>query len=86
MVQSETSPFSRMFNPLTPLMKNGHEKNIQMYSQHFRTDKQDLHDAKAMINNLQTSISNLKSENRKIREKFKKVKRVLENAQSDTYR
>ena len=55
---SETSPFSLMFNQMTPLVNNARDKNLQMYTQKFRTDKQDLHDAKAKINNLQKYINN----------------------------
>ena len=59
---------------------NTRDKNLQIYTQKFRTDKQDLHDAKAMINKLQKYIGSLKTENRKIKEKMKKMKSALENA------
>ena len=86
MLTSETSPFSLMFNQLTPLVNNARDKNLQMYAQKFRTDKQDLHDAKAKINNLQKLINNLKVEINRIREKYKKVKIALENANSENYK
>ena len=86
MLTSETSPFSLMFNQLTPLVNNARDKNLQMYAQKFRTDKQDLHDAKAKINNLQKLINNLKVEINRIREKYKKVKNALENANSENYK
>lgn len=79
MLPNETSPFPIMFHQLTPLVSNSKDKNMQMYTQKFRTEKQDLHDAKVKITNLQKYISGLKIEDTRIREKYKKVKKILEN-------
>lgn len=78
MLPNETSPFPILFNQLTPLMSNATDKNLQLYTQKFRTDKQDLHDLKVKINNMQKYISSLKIENTRIREKYKKLRRVIE--------
>jgi hypothetical protein len=86
MLTSETSPFSVMFNQLTPLVNNAKDKNLQMYTQKFRTDKQDLHDAKSQINNLQKYISSLKIENTRIREKYKRIRKIIDHAHSENIR
>lgn len=86
LLTSETSPFSIMFNQLTPLISNVKDKNLQVYSQKFRTDKQDLHDAKSQINNLQKYISSLKIENTRIREKYKRIRKVIDNVHSENIR
>lgn len=78
MLPNETSPFPLLFNQLTPLVSNATDKNLQLYTQKFRTDKQDLHDSKVKINNMQKYISSLKIENTRIREKYKKLRRVIE--------
>ena len=42
---SDTSPFPLMMNQMTPLVSQGKDKSMQMYTQKYRTDKHDLHDA-----------------------------------------
>ena len=75
---SETSPFSLMFNQLTPLVSNAKDKNLQMYTQKFRTGQQDLHDAKAKLNNMQKYIGGLKFEISKAKEKYRKMRKLLD--------
>jgi len=86
MIQTETSPYPLIFNQLTPLMSSAKDKNLQMYTQKFRTDKQDLHDAKSQINTMQKYISALKIEASRIKDKYRRMRKELEFYQSDPSR
>lgn len=83
MQPNETSPFPIMFQQLTPLISHAGDKNLQMFTQKFRTDKQDLHDARTKINSMQKFISNLKIDNTRARDKYRKLRKMLTLANTD---
>ena len=86
MVPNETSPYPLIFNQLTPLLSSSKDKNLQMYTQKFRTDKQDLHDAKSTINTMQKYISGLKIDASRIKDKYRRMRKELELYKSDPSR
>ena len=76
---SDTSPFPLMINQFTPLVNQNAENNMHVYTQKFRTDKHDLHDAQAKIHSLQKILNKSKSENHQVREKYKRMHTILDN-------
>lgn len=73
----------RNVNQLTPLVSNAKDKNLQMYTQKFRTGQQDLHDAKAKLNNMQKYIGGLKFEVSKAKDKYRKMRKLLDVANTE---
>lgn len=85
-VPNETAPFPMMFQQFTPLMSTSKDKNLQMYTQKFRTEKHDLLEANAKIQALQKYINKLKQENTKAKEKYRKMRSVIQNFNLGNFR
>jgi hypothetical protein len=78
---NETVPYLA-FNQLTPLVRTTKDKNLQMYTQKFRTDKQDLHDARVKISQLQKYISCLKLEITRAKDKYRRLRKAGRSRES----
>lgn len=50
-----------------------------MYTQKFKTDKHDLHEAQVKNMALQKIVNKLKGENTQVREKYRRMHKIIDN-------